>query len=110
MAGGRIYTMGDKGGAQQVIALDRADGRILWTAKVGPPWNDESGGPRGTPTVDGDLVYAIGTEGDLVCVEAAPGKERWRRSLARDLGGGRMAMRESRAAPVEDGGRLSWTP
>ncbi len=110
IAGGRIYTMGDKGGAQQVIALDRADGRILWTAKVGPPWNDESGGPRGTPTVDGDLVYAIGTEGDLVCVEAATGKERWRRSLARDFGGEMMSMWKFSESPLVDGDRLIVTP
>ncbi|PYQ18316.1 MAG: polyvinylalcohol dehydrogenase [Acidobacteria bacterium] len=110
VAGSRIYTMGDKGGAQQVIALNRADGRILWTARVGPPWSDESGGPRGTPTVDGDLVYAIGTEGDLVCVEAATGKERWRRSLARDLGGEMMSMWKFSESPLVDGDRLVVTP
>lgn len=110
IAGGRIFTMGDKGEAQQVIALDRADGRILWTAKVGPPWNDESGGPRGTPTVDGDLVYAIGTEGDLVCVEAATGKERWRRSLARDFGGEMMSMWKFSESPLVDGDQLIMTP
>ena len=81
VAGGRIFTMGDVDGAQMLIALDAADGKRLWTAKVGAPWVDEMGGPRGTPTVDGDLVYALGTEGDLVAVEAATGKERWRKSL-----------------------------
>ena len=66
VAGGRIFTMGDVGGAQQLIAINAADGKRLWTAKVGAPWVDQMGGPRGTPTVDGDLVYALGTEGDLV--------------------------------------------
>jgi len=110
IAGGRIYTMGDKGGSQQVLALDRADGHILWTARVGPPWNEETGGPRGTPTVDGDLVYAIGTEGDLVCVEAATGKERWRRSLSRDFGGEMMSSWKFSESPLVDGDRLIVTP
>lgn len=110
IAGGRIYTMGDRGGAQQIVALDRADGRILWTAKVGPPWNDEMGGPRGTPTVDGDLVYAIGTEGDLVCVEAATGRERWRKSLTRDFGGEMMSSWKFSESPLVDGERLLFTP
>ena len=55
-------------------------------------WNDEYGGPRGTPSVDGGLVIALGTEGDLVAVDAASGKERWRRSLPSDFGGQVMSM------------------
>ena len=46
--------------------------------RSGPAWDDGYPGPRGTPTVDGDLVYAVGTEGDVVAVETATGKERWR--------------------------------
>ena len=71
---GRVFTMGDVGGAQHVIALSATDGKKLWSARVGAPWVDEYAGPRGTPTVDGYLVYGLGTEGDLVCVEAATGK------------------------------------
>ena len=35
--------------------------------------------------MDGDLVYALGGGGDLICVDAAGGKERWRKNLPRDL-------------------------
>ena len=52
--------------------------------------------------MDGELVYALGTEGDLVCLEAATGKERWRKSLVRDFGG-RMMPAGSSAS------RRSWT-
>jgi outer membrane protein assembly factor BamB len=110
VVGDRIYTLGDKDGAQWVIALDRADGKPRWTAKLGPPWNDEMGGPRGTPTVDGDLVYAIGTEGDLVCVESATGKERWRKSLPRDFGGQMMSGWKYSESPLVDGDKLVFTP
>jgi outer membrane protein assembly factor BamB len=110
IAAGRIYTMGDRAGAQQLIALNQADGKPLWSARVGPPWRDEMGGPRGTPTVDGDLVFAIGTEGDLVCVEAATGKERWRRSLTKDFGGDMMSIWKFSESPLVDGDRLVFTP
>jgi outer membrane protein assembly factor BamB len=110
VVGGRIYTLGDKDGAQQVIALDRADGKPAWMAKLGPPWKDEMGGPRGTPTVDGDLLYAIGTEGDLVCVEAATGKERWRKSLTKDFGGQMMSGWKFSESPLVDGDKLVFTP
>src|SRR5688572_14101043 len=62
VAGGRVYTLGDKDGAQHLFALDARGGKALWSARVGAPWVDSMGGPRGTPTVDGDRVYAIGTE------------------------------------------------
>src|SRR5262245_54844871 len=108
--GERIYTLGDKEGGQSVIALNRADGKPVWTAKLGPPWKDEMGGPRGTPTVDADLVYAIGTEGDLVCVESATGKERWRKSLPRDFGGQMMSGWRYSESPLVDGDKLVFTP
>ena len=110
VAGGRIFTMGDVGGSQQLIAINAADGKQVWMARVGAPWVDEMGGPRGTPTVDGDLVYALGTEGDLVCVEAATGKERWRRSLPADFGGQMMSMWKWSESPLVDGDRVVVTP
>lgn len=110
VVGDRIYTMGDKDGAQQVFALKKADGKIAWSARVGVPWVDEYAGPRGTPTVDGDLLYAIGTEGDLVALETGSGKERWRKSLPRDFGGQMMSMWKFSESPLVDGDRLVFTP
>jgi outer membrane protein assembly factor BamB len=110
VVGSRIYTMGDKARSQQVVALNKADGKILWSAKIGPAWEDDYAGPRGTPTVDGDSVYAIGTEGDLVALEAATGKERWRKSLPRDFGGSMSTMWKFSESPLVDGDRLVFTP
>lgn len=110
ISGGRIFTLGDREGGQQVIAMNLADGKIAWTAKVGPVWEDQYGGPRGTPAVDGDRVYALGTEGDLVCLQAATGKEVWRKSLVRDFGGRVMSSWKWSESPLVDGDRLIVTP
>src|SRR5262245_35932947 len=110
IAGGRIYTLGDTADSQVLIAKSASDGKTLWTAKVGPPWVDERGGPRGTPTVDGDTVYTLGTEGDLVAVDAATGKERWRKSLPRDFGGVVMSIWKWSESPLVDGDRVVVTP
>jgi outer membrane protein assembly factor BamB len=110
ISAGRLYTMGDRAGSQQVVAMNLGDGKIAWTAKVGPVWEDEYGGPRGTPTVDGDRVYALGTESDLVCLDAATGKELWRKNLERDFGGMMMSSWKWSESPLVDGDRLIVTP
>jgi outer membrane protein assembly factor BamB len=109
VVGNRIYTMGDKDGAQHVLALDEANGKVVWSAKVGEPWVDEYGGPRCTPTVDAGSVYALGSHGDLVA-HAATGKERWRKHMEKDLGGRMSTSWLWSESPLVDGDRLIVTP
>lgn len=114
VADGRIYTMGDRDDRQWVVALSESDGSELWRVEVGPPWVDGYGGPRGTPTVDGERVYAVGTDGDLVAIDAVSGAALWRRSLSRDFGGfmsaGQGVDWRYAESPLVDGDRLIVTP
>ena len=114
VAGDSIYTMGDVGEDQFVIAAKRSDGSVLWKTRVGPRWEDKYLGARSTPTVDGNRVYALGTEGDLVCLDAANGKELWRRSLPDDFGGKMMEIQGTHwkfsESPLVDGDRVVVTP
>jgi outer membrane protein assembly factor BamB len=106
---GRIYTMGDGPNGGVLRALDEATGKSLW---VSEPVGKTGGGPAGTrstPTVSGDLVYGLGQWGDLVCVEAATGLERWRRSLTKEFGGGLPGWQYSES-PLVDGDRVFCTP
>lgn len=108
--GVRIFTMGDRDGTCQVVALGRSDGKELWSAKVGR--SGEPGGfegPRSTPTVDGDLLFALGQYGDLVCLKAASGEEVWRTSLTGDLDGKRPGWGFTESVLV-DGDALICTP
>ena len=104
IAGGKIFTMGDRGKGAHLIALDLEKGKELWATKVG------GGEPNSTPTVDRDLVFALGRDGDLLCAEAASGKEVWRKSLKRDLGGDMMSGWGYSESPLVDGERLICTP
>ena len=112
VAGGRILTLGDLQGTQYVIAIDAADGSVLWKTRVGTAHTSDPGrdGSRSTPTVDGDRVYALGTEGDLVCLDAGTGAERWRCNLVTDFGGQMMSRWKFSESPLVDGERLIVTP
>jgi outer membrane protein assembly factor BamB len=90
VAGGRIYLLGNEELSNEfALALSAEDGRRLWWVRLGkvgcPEQNPNYPGARSTPTVDGNLLYALGSDGDLVCLEAAGGQQRWRRQLVADL-------------------------
>jgi outer membrane protein assembly factor BamB len=90
VVGDRVFTTGDdkKAGASFVYALDRKTGKQVWSAKLGGEIGGKMAeGTRGTPTVDGEYVYALGQFGDLVCLEIQSGKEVWRRHLKKDFNG-----------------------
>jgi outer membrane protein assembly factor BamB len=111
VAAGRIYTMGDRGREQFVLAFNEADGKALWSARIGTAgYDDDYVGPRGTPSVDGDRVYALGSEGVLVALDAATGRERWRKSLPGDFGGRMMSRWRFAESPLVDGDRVVVTP
>lgn len=115
VVGDRIYTMGDLGESQVVLALDRKGGKVLWKTAVGPAWIDGYGGPRATPTVDGDRIYALSTEGELVCLRAGDGGKVWSRSLPRDFGGKMAANSRGNhwkfaESPLVHGDRVVVTP
>ena len=85
---GQLFTMGARDGKEQLLAFGANDGKELWAADLGDILkNDWGDGPRGTPTVDGDRVYALGGKGKLVAASVKDGKILWTKSLTADLGG-----------------------
>src|SRR5262249_15124060 len=85
------------------------EGKKLWEKKVGPVARVRYPGTRSTPTVAGDLLFALSSDGDLVCLKTAKGEEVWRKHLRRDFGGryGNWAYAES---PLVDEDRVIVTP
>src|SRR5215204_4766731 len=85
---GRLYTMGLRGDREFIIASDLATGKEAWATAHGSAFrNDRGDGPRGTPTVDGDRVFALGGNGDLSALDARTGKIVWTRNVLREFGG-----------------------
>jgi outer membrane protein assembly factor BamB len=88
VSNGKLYTMGLRGDREFVIAFDVATGKEAWAAAHGSAFrNDRGDGPRGTPTVDGDRIYALGGNGDLSCLDARTGKVVWSKNVLKEFGG-----------------------
>ena len=116
IVGDRLFLIGARDGTEYVFALDlkSVSGKTIkevWSAKIGPlfTWkgNDFNAGPSATPTVDGDLLYALGGQGQLICVETATGTERWRKNLPVDLG---AEVNPIGGSPEKLGWGFTWSP
>ena len=70
-------------GMERVLCLDESTGAILWTYEYEVDYTlSYSAGPRTTPAVDGERVYTLGAEGELICLATKDGKKIWSRHLA----------------------------
>ena len=114
IVGKRIYLMSNIGMDNEFVqALSTQDGKAIWTTRVGnvgnPNQNPSYPKARSTPTVDGDLIYVLGSDGDLASLEAKSGKIRWQKNIRKEFGGepGEWAYAES---PLIDGDVLIVTP
>lgn len=110
IAGGRIYTQGQRGKQEFVLALDVKTGKKVWETPTSRDFrNDRGDGPRGTPTLDGDRLYAMTGDGVLVCLDKATGKIVWSENVAQKYRG-EIPQWGYSESPLIDGGRLIVMP
>jgi outer membrane protein assembly factor BamB len=109
VAGDRVFLQGARGRTSVVIALNRADGKEVWSKTLGAyETNDRGPGPRGTPTVDGDRLYVLSENGDLACLKT-DGTEVWRRNILSDFAGRQLQWLISES-PLVDGPHVVVSP
>jgi outer membrane protein assembly factor BamB len=95
------------------IALEAESGRELWAAPLGfakydgggdsgAPGNDGGDGPRSTPAVDGNRVYALNAGLTLTCLDSKDGKTVWKKDLVKEYGARNITWQNA-ASPLLDG-------
>ncbi|MBI3410717.1 MAG: PQQ-binding-like beta-propeller repeat protein [Planctomycetes bacterium] len=88
---GRVFTVFQDGDSEAVCSWDAETGKELWRFRYPARYvNGYGNGPRSTPTIAGDLLYAVGGTGMMHCLKAftdnPAGEKVWRRDLLSDFG------------------------
>lgn len=103
---GVVYTMGNHGADLFAFAIDEATGKPVWNRNIGTT----SRHPCSTPTIDGDRIYFLDPDGELLCLKITTGEPVWERSFSEEFGGKMMSGRGYGESPLIDGDRLICTP
>ncbi len=103
VVGDRLYTMGARGDTEYLIAINVADGKEAWATEVSAilknGWGD---GPRSTPAIVQDRIYALSGRGTLIAAELKTGKKLWEKTM-QSLGGKTPGWGYTESVLVEDG-------
>jgi outer membrane protein assembly factor BamB len=118
IVGERLYCAGADADDDKefVFCIDVKTGQEVWRTPFPKLSNDTKfmagwgGVPRGSPTLDGDVLYLLGVKGDLVCCETATGKIRWQKNMVKDFGGRVMMQWGYCESPLVDGDKLICCP
>ncbi len=109
--GDKVYTLGDLEDGCYLFAFGRAKGEKLWQLKLGATGGGGGfKGPRSTPSTDGELVFALTHNGDLVAAAAKDGAEVWRKNFKTDFKGDAPNPWSYSESPLIDGDHLIVTP
>ncbi|MEO8269282.1 MAG: PQQ-binding-like beta-propeller repeat protein [Aureliella sp.] len=110
VAGNRIYTTGNFKDSQSAVAIDVTTGKVIWTRPIteGAPQHGYDGS-RTTPSIDGDRLYMVSSDGQIICLKAADGSEIWRRNF-KDWDGKMMSGWGFSESPLVDGDNVICTP
>ena len=81
-ARGRLVVFHRVKGNETLDCLDARTGKALWSFDYPTEYEDRYGynnGPRSSPNIDGNRVYAYGAEGTLTCLDFETGRLLWQR-------------------------------
>ena len=108
---GVVFIQTTSGNDELALALEEKSGKKLWSTKIGQVGKNKGPqypGTRATPTIDGDKLYCLASDGELMCL-TREGKTVWQKNIKKEFSGevGAWAYTES---VLIDGDALICTP
>ena len=91
LAGGRILQFARQGDDEVAMAIDPANGKILWRQSYPVPYEPvrsaarHGKGAKSTPIYYDGKLYTFGISGILSCFDAATGKLEWRKEYSKEF-------------------------
>jgi outer membrane protein assembly factor BamB len=91
LGGGRILQFARQGDDDVAMAIDPANGKILWRQSYPAPYEPvrsaarHGKGPKSTPLYYDGKLYTFGISGILSCFDAATGKLEWRKEYSKEF-------------------------
>src|SRR4051812_20671380 len=89
IAEGRLMQFDRFGDKSRLYCLDAMTGKELWRHEFPTEYEDlyqYNNGPRCSPLIDGERVYAYAVDGVLACCRASDGKPVWQKNLNKEFG------------------------
>jgi outer membrane protein assembly factor BamB len=104
VAGGRAFTIEQRGYDEVVAAYDVLTGREVWTNAWKALFQESMGGPgpRATPTWHDGRLYVLGATGEFRALDAATGRTLWRTDILADAGADNLQWGMAAAPLVVD--------
>lgn len=107
---GSLFTTGNTDQGQSVVAVDLASHSVKWTT----PLTDSAPshgypGSRSTPTLDGDRLYVVSSDGQIACLKQADGSVVWKKNFS-EWNGSMMSGWGFSESPLIDGNAVVFTP
>ncbi|MEM7144691.1 MAG: PQQ-binding-like beta-propeller repeat protein [Verrucomicrobiota bacterium] len=83
VAGNFLFTQEQRGPAETVVCYDANSGREIWTREIESRFDEPLGGPgpRATPTLANNALFALGAEGWLMRLDPTSGDITWKQDL-----------------------------
>ena len=84
----RAFTLFADDEDEFIVCFDAATGKEIWRVRTDDKFHEGQGGngPRSTPTVSGDLVFALGAKGKLFALNIKDGQVVWQRDFQEEFG------------------------
>ena len=108
---GKLYTTGNFGDGQAVVAVELADGSAIWKTRITESDPKHGfGGSRTTPALDGDRLYVVASSGKIACLKTDSGEIVWERDFKTEWNGKMMSVWGFSESPLVDGDHVLCTP